>query len=70
MYNFLFFYYNIYIRIIYLHYEGNEVSKYFCQCNGYFIDWGNNIFEIVICNPSNYLKYLGSKKCLGNGIFS
>lgn len=55
-----------------LHYDADEVKKEFCDQNGYYLKWSNNplVEEIVICKPTEYLKYIGAKQCLGHGKFS
>ena len=50
------------------------MKENFCHQNknGYYLKWSENplIEEIVICNPEEYLEYIGSKRCLGINCFS
>jgi len=51
-----------------LHYEVNEVINNFCDCDGYYLDWGGkNGKEIVLCDPEKNLKFVGLYKCTGMG---
>lgn len=51
-----------------LHYEVDEVIKNFCDCNGYYLDWGGKYGkEIVFCNPENKLQLIDLFKCVGKG---
>jgi hypothetical protein len=50
------------------HYEPDEVEQLFCP-GGYYIQWAPGIDEISLCDPWNYLEYVGSKPCLSVGYF-
>lgn len=57
-----------------LHYEVEEVKKFFCDKGGYYLAWRkiNNsvIEEIVLCNPQKYLEHIRNHKCIGHSINS
>ena len=50
-----------------MHYDWNEL-KPFCneETVGYYLAWGKdeNNAEIALCNASEYLEYIESKKCI------
>ena len=51
-----------------LHYEVDEVINDFCECNGYYLDWGGDHGkEIVFCDPKDKLEFMGVYKCSGGG---
>lgn len=51
-----------------IHYEVKEVINNFCDCDGYYLDWGSEKGkEIVLCDPKNKLEFIKFGKCLGKG---
>jgi len=54
-----------------LHYDAEEVAKEFCPAGGgYYIKWSSDSDEYALCNPWNFLEYLGSKRCVKHGSFA
>jgi hypothetical protein len=54
----------------FLHYDAEEVEKEFClQGGGYYIKWSESSDEFALCNPWNFLEYVGSRPCIRHGKF-
>jgi hypothetical protein len=49
-------------------YEVQNVINKFCDCDGYYLEWGT-VKEIVFCDPKDKLEFLGAHDCLGKGLY-